>query len=41
LPLYIALFCLLWSFAFVAGKIGVTDCPPLILLTRGFRSPAS
>ena len=33
LPLYIGLFCLLWSFAFVAGKIGVTDCPPLILLT--------
>lgn len=32
LPLYIALFCLLWSFAFVAGKIGVTDCPPLMLL---------
>ena len=22
LPVYIALFCLLWSFAFVAGKIG-------------------
>src|SRR6185437_1843590 len=36
LPLYIALFCLLWSFAFVAGKVGVTDCPPLILLTARF-----
>ena len=36
LPLYIALFCLLWSYAFVAGKIGVTDCPPLILLTARF-----
>src|ERR1700712_5713605 len=36
LPLYITLFCLLWSFAFVAGKIGVTDCPPLILLTARF-----
>ncbi len=36
LPLAIALFCLLWSFAFVAGKIGVTDCPPLILLTARF-----
>jgi drug/metabolite transporter (DMT)-like permease len=36
LPLYIALFCLLWSFAFVAGKIGVTDCPPLILLAARF-----
>lgn len=30
LPIYIGLFCLLWSFAFVAGKIGVTYCPPLI-----------
>src|SRR3954464_6783123 len=36
LPLYITLFCLLWSFAFVAGKIGVTDCPPMILLTARF-----
>jgi drug/metabolite transporter (DMT)-like permease len=36
LPIHIALFCLLWSFAFVAGKIGVTDCPPLILLTARF-----
>jgi drug/metabolite transporter (DMT)-like permease len=36
LPLIIGLFCLLWSFAFVAGKIGVTDCPPLLLLTARF-----
>src|ERR1700751_3239750 len=36
LPLIIALFCLLWSFAFVAGKIGGTDCPPLILLAARF-----
>ena len=36
LPLYICLFCVLWSFAFVAGKIGVTYCPPLILLTARF-----
>jgi drug/metabolite transporter (DMT)-like permease len=36
LPLIIALFCLLWSFAFVAGKVGVTDCPPLILLAARF-----
>jgi drug/metabolite transporter (DMT)-like permease len=36
LPLAIAAFCLLWSFAFVAGKMGVTDCPPLILLTARF-----
>jgi drug/metabolite transporter (DMT)-like permease len=36
LPLYVGLFCLLWSFAFVAGKIGVTYCPPLILLAARF-----
>ncbi len=36
LPLYIGLFCVLWSLAFVAGKIGVTDCPPLILLAGRF-----
>ena len=29
LPLVSAAFCLLWSFAFVAAKIGVADCPPL------------
>ena len=32
----ISLFCLIWSFAFVAGKIGVTYCPPLMLLTERF-----
>jgi drug/metabolite transporter (DMT)-like permease len=36
LPLAIGLFCLLWSYAFVAGKIGVTHCPPLILLAARF-----
>ncbi len=36
LPIYVGLFCLLWSFAFVAGKIGVTYCPPLILLAARF-----
>ena len=36
LPVLIGLFCLLWSFAFVAGKVGVTDCPPLILLAARF-----
>ena len=36
LPVYVGVFCLLWSFAFVAGKIGVTYCPPLILLTARF-----
>src|SRR6202047_5562929 len=36
LPIYISLFCVLWSFAFGAGKNGVTACPPLILLTARF-----
>jgi drug/metabolite transporter (DMT)-like permease len=36
LPLAVALFCVLWSFAFVAGKVAVTDCPPLILLAARF-----
>src|SRR6516165_8183164 len=36
LPLTITLFCLLWSFAFIAGKVGVTYCPPLILLAARF-----
>ncbi len=36
LPFAIGLFCLLWSYAFVAGKIGVTYCPPLILLAVRF-----
>jgi drug/metabolite transporter (DMT)-like permease len=36
LPIYVVVFCLLWSFAFVAGKIGVTDAPPLILLAARF-----
>jgi drug/metabolite transporter (DMT)-like permease len=36
LPLVIGVFCLLWSFAFVAGKTGVTYCPPLILLAGRF-----
>jgi hypothetical protein len=36
LPLYIIIFCLLWSSGFVPSKIGVTDCPPLIFLTVRF-----
>ncbi|WP_022722048.1 DMT family transporter [Rhodopseudomonas sp. B29] len=36
LPIQIAVFCVLWSFAFIAGKIAVTDCPPLILLAARF-----
>jgi drug/metabolite transporter (DMT)-like permease len=34
--IYVGLFCLFWSFGFVAGKVGVADCPPLILLTVRF-----
>jgi drug/metabolite transporter (DMT)-like permease len=34
--LQIALFCVLWSFAFIAGKVAVADCPPLILLAARF-----
>ncbi len=36
LPLAIGGFCVLWSLAFIAGKIGVTDCPPLLLLAARF-----
>jgi drug/metabolite transporter (DMT)-like permease len=36
LGLQMTVFCLLWSFAFVAGKIAITDCPPLMLLTARF-----
>lgn len=36
LPFYVGAFCVLWSASFVAGKVGVTDCPPLILLTARF-----
>lgn len=36
LPLAIGLFCLIWSFAFVAGKVGVTYCPPIVFLTARF-----
>lgn len=35
-PFYVAAFCLIWSASFVAGKIGIADCPPLILLTVRF-----
>jgi len=34
-PALILLFCLLWSSAFTAAKIGIVDAPPLLLL--GFR----
>jgi len=35
-PGLIALFCILWSSAFAAGKIALVDCPPLLLLTFRF-----
>ena len=35
-PGLVVLFCLLWSSAFVAGKIGVGVCPPLLLLAVRF-----
>jgi len=36
LPLQIGTFCVLWSFAFIAGKIAVTDSPPLLMLSARF-----
>jgi drug/metabolite transporter (DMT)-like permease len=36
LPVVVAAFCILWSLAFVAGKIGVAYCPPLFLLAARF-----
>lgn len=36
LPLHIIVFCLLWSFAFVAGKVAVTYSPPLMMLAARF-----
>jgi len=36
MPFYITCFCLLWSFALSPAKIGVTDCPPLILSPARF-----
>ena len=34
MPAEIGVFCILWSLAFIAGKIGVRDCPPLIFFWR-------
>src|SRR5215471_7719868 len=36
LPFLIAAFCLLWSSAFAAAKIGMADSPPLLLLVMRF-----
>lgn len=35
-PALVALFCVLWSSAFVSAKIAVVDCPPLLLLSVRF-----
>jgi drug/metabolite transporter (DMT)-like permease len=36
MPFYVVIFCLLWSSGFVASKIGIADCPPLVFLTIRF-----
>lgn len=36
LPLLVAAFCLLWASAFSVAKLGIEDCPPLMLLTIRF-----
>jgi drug/metabolite transporter (DMT)-like permease len=36
MPFYVVIFCLLWSSGFVASKIGIADCPPLLFLTIRF-----
>jgi len=35
-PVMVAAFCLLWASAYSIGKIAITDCPPLLLLTVRF-----
>jgi drug/metabolite transporter (DMT)-like permease len=34
--LMVAAFCLLWSSAFAVAKVGIAECPPLLLLTFRF-----
>jgi len=36
LPLYVGVYCLFWSAAFVAGKVAVTYCPPFVVLSLRF-----
>jgi drug/metabolite transporter (DMT)-like permease len=36
LALQVGAFCLLWASAFSVGKLAVTDCPPLLVLTARF-----
>ena len=35
-PFMVAAFCLLWSSAYAVAKLGMQDCPPLLLLTARF-----
>jgi len=36
LPVLVVVYCLLWSAAFVAGKVAVTYCPPYLVLSLRF-----
>jgi len=36
LPLYVGIYCLLWSAAFVGSKVAVTYCPPYMVLSIRF-----
>jgi drug/metabolite transporter (DMT)-like permease len=36
LPILVGIFCTLWSSAFIAAKIALIDCPPLLFLTGRF-----
>lgn len=36
LPLMVAMFCVLWSSAFAAAKVAMTDSPPLLILVMRF-----
>jgi len=36
IPLMVAAFCLLWSSAYAVAKLGMADCPPLLLLMARF-----
>ena len=36
LPFLVGVYCLLWSAAFVAGKVAVTYCPPYLVLSLRF-----
>ena len=36
IPFMVAAFCLLWSAAYAVAKLGMQDCPPLLMLTARF-----